>query len=703
MRAPPASAHKVRMQQDSQEHRRLTTIMFTDMVGYSAASQRNEALALELLQEHRTLLRAVFVKHGGREIEAIGDGFFVEFPSALAGARCAVEIQRSLRERNATAPQERTILVRVGLHLGDVVVRDKHVHGDGVNITARIQPLAAPGGICLSEDVARQIQNKIEMPLRRLGRAELKNIRMPVDIYRLVLPWEKARLPGAERLAFSLRRREVRRTLLGAGALALAGGLTGTWMWRRTHTPAGPINRRLAVLPFVNLGAGADNEYFADGMTEELISRLSRVGGLEVIARTSVVAYKGTQKRVDEIAAELDVGTVLEGSVRKAGEQVRVTAQLIDATNQAHLWSQDYDRELRDIFAVQREIAQHVADALARRLGVSTAAHDQAGGTSNLGAYNAYLQGRFHYNKGDMEGLHKAVEYYEQAIGQDPSYAVAYAALAEVLEQIAGFEVDSAKFPKARAAALKALEVDPSVAEAHTALGVVQTFYEWDWSGGRASFGRALALNPNSAVTHNWYGWYLLFQREWDEAIAELRRAVELDPVSIIMNNDLALGFQLAGRWDDSIAQAQRTDALDPGSLWALNALAWGHVGKGDYQRALLLFQKQADLAGRDVFTLSGLATSYAFAGDTQQALRLLDEMKAKFESKPGVSYQMQVVYWALASRDERYLADVYRWLDKAYEERLFHLVNTSSRWYDERYHSDPRWIAFRKKLGLAP
>ncbi|HXV08517.1 MAG TPA: adenylate/guanylate cyclase domain-containing protein [Burkholderiales bacterium] len=684
------------------EQRRLTAIMFTDMVGYSALSQKNEALALELLQEQRTLLRAAFLKHGGREIEAVGDGFFAEFPSALAGARCAVEIQGTLRDRNASTTQDRRILVRIGLHLGDVVVRDAYVHGDGVNIAARIEPLAEPGGISLSEDVARQIQNKIELPLRRLGRAELKNIRMPVDIYRLVLPWEKARSPGAERLAFGLRRREVRRALLGAGALAVVGGLAGTWAWRRAQSPAGRINRRLAVLPFVNLSAAADNEYFADGITEELISRLSRVGGLEVIARTSVAAYKGTQKKIAEIAAELDVGTVLEGSVRKAGDQVRVTAQLIDATNQAHLWSQDYDRELRDIFSVQREIAQHVADALARRLGVSAAAQREAGGTSNLGAYNAYLQGRFHYNKGDMDGLHKAVEYYGEAISQDSSYALAYAALAEVHEQIAAFEADSSRFPEARTAALRALDLDPSVAEAHTALGVVQTFYDWDWSGARESFGRALALNPNSAVAHNWYGWYLLFLREWDHAIAELRRAVELDPVSIIMNNDLAVGFQLAGRWDESITQSRRTDTLDPGSLWALNAEAWSHVGRGDYQQALPLFQKQADLAGRDMFTLNALAATYAFSGDTQQALRLLDEMKEKFAGKPGAAYQIQVVYWALAARDERYRTEMYRWLDKACEERSFHLVNTSGRWYDG-YQSDPRWVAFRKKLGLPP
>ncbi len=691
------------MADELQQRRRLAAIMFTDMVGYSALSQRNEALALELLNEQRNLLRNAFARHGGREIEAVGDGFFVEFPSALAGARCAVDIQRTLHDRNNSAPPERRIEVRIGLHLGDVVAQDARVHGDGVNIAARIEPLAEPGGICLSEDVARQIQNKIELPLLRLGKADLKNIKIPVEIYRLVLPWERKHLPGSERLAFSMRQREMRRTLIGAGGLLVAGGLTGAWVWRRARESGTLVNNRIAVLPFVSMSASPDDEYFVDGMTEELISRLSRVNGLEVIARTSIASYKGTRKNIGEIAGELNVGTVLEGSVRTAGGKVRITAQLINPTNDAHLWAEDYDRDLQDVFAVQRDIAQRVADALALKLGISSTPPPEAGGTSNVGAYNAYLLGRFHYNKGDVEGLHKAVEYYEEAISQDTSYAVAYAALADVHEQLAAYEgASNERFPKARAAALKALDLDESVAEAHTALGVVKTFYEWDWAGARESFERALALNPNSALTHNWYGWYLLFLREWDHGIAELRRAVELDPVSIIMNTDLAGGFEHAGRWNEAIDQSRRSDELDPGNPWALSTLAWGHVGKGDYPQALLLFQKLVDVAGRNAWPLSGLASVYAFSGDADRALQLLDEIKERSKGKPGRSYRIQMVYRALATRDDRYLTDVYRWLDKAHEERSVGLVFASSRWYDG-YQSDPRWIAFRKKLGLPP
>ena len=290
------------------------------------------------------------------------------FPAHLPAARCAVDIQRTLHERNNSAPPERRIEVRIGLHLGDVVAQDARVHGDGVNIAARIEPLAEPGGICLSEDVARQIQNKIELPLLRLGRADLKNIKMPVEIYRLVLPWERKHLPGSERLAFSMRQREMRRTLIGAGGLLVAGGLTGAWVWRRARESEPLVNNRIAVLPFVSMSASPDDEYFVDGITEELISRLSRVEGLEVIARTSIASYKGTRKNIGQIAGELNVGTVLEGSVRTAGGKVRITAQLINAANDAHLWSEDYDRELKDVFAVQTDIAQRVADALAQQL-----------------------------------------------------------------------------------------------------------------------------------------------------------------------------------------------------------------------------------------------------------------------------------------------------------------------------------------------
>jgi adenylate cyclase len=699
------------MAEELQQHRRLAVIMFTDMVGYSALSQKNEALALDLLNEHRALLRKVFGQHNGREIEAVGDGFFVEFPSALEGARCAVDIQRNLHDRNNSAQPERRIEVRIGLHLGDVVAQDIRVHGDGVNIASRIEPLAEPGGICLSEDVARQIQNKIELPLRRLGKADLKNIRTPVQIYRLVLPWERKHLPGSERLAFSVRQRQMRRTLIGAGGLLMVGGLAGTWAWRRGQKQTGPINNRIAVLPFVSMSASGDDEYFVDGMTEELISRLSRVKGLEVIARTSIASYKGSKKKIGEIAGELNVGTVLEGSVRKAGGKVRVTAQLINAINDAHLWSEDYDRDLKDIFTVQTDIAQHVANALAARLALvselpSTATHalePKGTGTKDLDAYDGYLRGRFYYNKGTVEDLHKAIPHFEDAIRRDPTYALPYAGLADTYANLAGYEGATAElYSKVRSAALKALQLDESLGEAHTSIGIVKAFYDYDLPGAGEEFRRALALNPNSAMTHDWYSWYLLFFPLWDQAITVQRRAVHLDPLALIISTDFGWVLEHAGRWDDAIEHLRKTLELDPGNALLLGALGLAYVGKGMYPEALTTLQKRINTSGRDAEILGMLAQAYALSGDTTKALQMIEEAKDKARNQAGQAWYITQAYRALATRDKHYSNDMYVWLDKAYEGHEMGLVFISSVEWNS-FRADSRLIAFRKKLGLAP
>ena len=685
---------------DSEGTRKLEAILAADVAGYSRLMQHNDEATVAALEGSRGVFREKIEANRGRVVDMAGDSVLAVFETATGAVRAATEIQAVLAERNQALSEDRRMRFRIGINLGEVIERqDGTVYGDGVNIAARLESIGEPGGVTVSGTVFDQVRNRVQLNFDFMGEQQVKNIAEPIRAYRVVAEGTPV---SRKRLIALLRRRDVRRRLMSASGVLALGAVAGSWLWSQAQKRVSPVNNRIAVLPFVSMSASADDEYFADGITEELISRLSRIKGLEVIARTSIASYKGSKKKIGEIASELSVGTVLEGSVRKAGDTVRITAQLINATNEAHLWSEDYDRELRDVFTVQRDIAQHVADALGRRLGVSAAAQREAGGTSNVGAYKPYLLGRFHYNKGDVEGLHKAVQYYEEAISQDPSYAQAYAALADVHEQLAGFESDSNRFPEARTSALRALDLDQSMAEAHAALGVVRTFYEWDWVGARESFERALALNPNSAVAHNWYGWYLLFVREWDQAIAELRRAVELDPVSIIMNNDLGLGFQQAGRWNEAIDQARRTDALAPGNLWALTTLAWAQVGKADYQHALTLFQKLMDVAGRNVEALQGLASVYAFLGDAQRALQLLDEMKERSKGKPGWTYQIQVVYWALAARDNRYLTEMYRWLEKAYEERSFLLVNTSARWYDG-YQSDPRWIAFRRKLGLPP
>ncbi|MGB5847418.1 MAG: protein kinase, partial [Ignavibacteriaceae bacterium] len=320
--------------------RKLAAIMFTDMVGYSALAQENESLSIELLEVHRQLLRPIFGRHSGKEIETIGDAFFVEFNSALGAVNCAIEIQNKMFERNKKVESNRRIELRIGLHVGDVIHIGKHVHGDGVNIAARLEPLSTVGGICISEDVYRQVHNKIAFPLTKQGTKNLKNIKAPVEVYSIVLPWEKNQPQSKKSISL---RPSTKRNIISFVSVIIAVLAVLLIKNILDDLPTGARNNRIAVLPIVNISETSEDDYFADGMTEELISQLAKISGLSVIARTSVLKYKNAEMNIEEIGNELDVATILEGSVRMSSNKTRITMQLIDVNTQEHLWAQEYD------------------------------------------------------------------------------------------------------------------------------------------------------------------------------------------------------------------------------------------------------------------------------------------------------------------------------------------------------------------------
>src|SRR6201993_2968692 len=413
------------------EERKLAAIMFTDMVGYSALSQRDGKLALELLEEHRQILRKIFPEFNGTEIKTMGDAFLVEFGSALEAAQCAIEIQRTLAKRNADAPAARQIQVRIGIHIGDVVHRGGDVYGDGVNIASRIEQLAGAGGICVSMDVERQIRNAVETRFEKLAPTELKNISVPMDLFRVVLPWEKeSEVRGRksavrERAAAPTSRRLA---LIGGLVLVLIVAAIG-WWWttpsrRASPSPAAPSamhaadQKSIAVLPFVDMSQAKDQEYFCDGISEEILDTLAKVDGLRVVARTSSFSFKGKNADVGEIANKLNVENVLEGSLRRAGNRIRITAQLINARDGFHLWSDTYERELKDVFAVQDEITRAIVDALKMKLAVAPPPRAR----QNTEAYDLYLQGLYFSNKSTEEELRKSVNLFQQALDRDPNF-----------------------------------------------------------------------------------------------------------------------------------------------------------------------------------------------------------------------------------------------------------------------------------------
>ncbi|MEI9809136.1 MAG: adenylate/guanylate cyclase domain-containing protein [Bacteroidota bacterium] len=421
--------------------RQLAAILFADMTGYTALMQENEQLARQKRKRLKEVLEASLDQFNGRILQNYGDGSLSIFNSAIDSVRCAIAIQLELQ-------QEPKVALRVGIHTGDVTVEDEAIYGDGVNLASRIESLAVPGGIFISEKVFDEIKNQSAISTRELGYFELKNVKQPVRIYAI-----------ANNGIVVPSRDEVR---------------------GKTKQPG----NRLAVLPFVNMSADPENEYFSDGITEELLNALTRVDGLQVTSRTSAFAFKGKNDDIRDIAIQLNVDKVLEGSVRKSGNRVRITAQLINAADGYHIWSENYDRDLTDVFEVQDEISGIIANKLRQNL--SADKKDERlvkAPVKNVIAYTYYLKGLHFWNKATPADARKAIEYWEKAIEEEPGYAHAYAMIAGAYTYLgsSGQMIPDDAFKIVREYADKALQLDHSVAEGHIAKAGVYLFYEWKW------------------------------------------------------------------------------------------------------------------------------------------------------------------------------------------------------------------------------
>jgi TolB-like protein/class 3 adenylate cyclase/tetratricopeptide (TPR) repeat protein len=678
------------------ETRKLAAIMFTDMVGYSALSQRNEALALELLEEHRGVLRGLFPKHQGTEIKTTGDGFLVEFASALAAVRCAVEVQRALAERNQAQPAERQVRIRIGIHLGDVVRSAGDVHGDGVNIAARLEPLAEPGGICISNSVYDQIENKVEHALVRLSRPELKNIQASVQVYKLVLD-------GARPAASAAPNRPRQAIALGVVVLLVAGLLLMLKFGARpkasaTNAPPSATDQKsIAVLPFVNMSADKADEWISDGLTEELLHMLTQVPGLRVPGRSSSFAFKGkTEDNIfRKVGEQLHVATVLEGSVRKVGDKLRITAQLINVADGFHLWSETYDRDMKDILAVQTEVAQQVVRVLQVKLGIEATRALAKAPTGNPEAHRLYLLGRYHFGKNTETSLTNAMQYFTQALQQDPSYALAYCGLSDCYGWIGGVLLPGKEaWAKEKELAQKALALDPNLADAHLSLGMALAD-AFDWNGGEQEIKRALELNPRLALAYDQLAWLQGQFGRFEEAIRNEQRAIELDPLSLMFNSNLGWRLNGARRYDEAMAQLRKTLELDPNFADAHFELGRCSVYKGDTAGAIAAFQKAKSLDPQPYYD-GALAYAYARAGDRAKAERILRDLDDRARQRYISPALRMMLHLGLGEKDK-----ALDWLEKCYEEQDWYCWGLKVLPLYDPLRTEPRFQTLLKKVGL--
>ncbi len=455
---------------------------------------------------------------------------------------------------------------------------------------------------------------------------------------------------------------------------------------------------RIAVLPLTNISPDAKDEYFTDGLTEELISCLSKIGGLRVIARTSIMQYKGATKSVSEIGRELNVGTVLEGSVRKSMDKLRITVQLINVHNQEHIWSQDYDRELKDIFAIQSEVAQRVAQAMKVQLLEGEKEQIEKKTTDNLDAFTLYLKGRYYWNKRTVEGMRKAIEHFQETIELDPTYALAYAGLSDSFALLGDVGVAAVPpkeaFSRAKVAATKALRIDGTLAEAHTSLAHME-MHDFRWADAEKEFKRAIELNPNYATAHHWYALSFALKERSNESIAAIKRAQELDPVSLAINTDVGVVYYYARQYDQAIAQYQKTLDLDPSFSRAYVALGSAYAQKALYEEAIAMFQKAITVSG-DSTKKAALGRAYALAGKKDETLEVIAELKELSKRSYISPYSLALIYAGIRDKDE-----AFDWLQKAYEECDGNMIFIKVDPWLDSLRSDPRFTVFLKRVGL--
>ena len=511
----------------------------------------------------------------------------------------------------------------------------------------------------------------------------------------------RVRLEKQEQTLAAPRRRRlqwlVAASILAATVVAVVFALNiGGWQERVFGGGSKPI-RSLAVLPLENLSGDPEQEYFADGMTEALITELGKISALRVISRQSVMRYKDTDKPVPEIARELNVDAVVEGSVLRDGERVRIAAQLVQAAPERHLWAESYERDLSDILVLQGEVARAITREI--KVAVTPAEETRLAGAHpvNPEAYQAYLKGRYNMEKWSVDARKTATRYFQQAIEIDPDCALAYAGLAEAYNLQAGAAIPREEaIPRARAAAKRALEIDDTLGEAHASLAIIRVLRDWDWVGAEQEFKRAIELNPNDPNAYHWYMHYLIWMGRTRDSLDASQRALELDPLSPTMNSQLGEYYVFTRQYDRAIAQFRKTQTMDPNFFPMYRFFGRAYLGKGMYREAIAVLQDAVTLSGGDPDRVADLGYAYAVAGKRREALKVLDELKERSKHMNVPPFSIAVVYAGLGDEDQ-----ALEWLGKAHEERSWWMVTLNEFHAFDNLRSDPRFQELVRRMNF--
>ena len=692
---------------DSTPKRKLAAIMFTDMVGYTAMMQEDEDKARELIERHRAHMKPFVKKHGGEIIQFVGDGTFCRFDSAIEAVNSALEIQKVLE-------LEPEINLRIGIHVGDVVVKGDEVYGDGVNVASRLEPLAEPGGICLSGEVYSQIKNRSDIDLVAGGSKELKNVKDPVDIYFIsaltdtesestsAIPHSETSTSG-EKVSISPTAgdKSGSKKLIYLAVAVIALLLIIIWNLPffssgETALEASGEIRSIAVLPLENLSGDPEKEYFSDGMTEALITDIAKIRSLKVISRTSVMQYKGVRKPLPEIGKELNVDAILEGSVMHAEGEVRITVQLIRASTDEHLWADSYTDKLENIMSLQSKIARAVAKEV--KVTLTPEEEIKLSSTKEIipEAHDSYFRGIYFWNKRTGDEIKKALGYFQKAADVDPGFALAHIGIANsynLLHQFANLP-SKETYPKAMAAANMALEIDPALGEAHISRAYAYIEHYWDWEKAEAAFKKGLELSPNYATGHQWYAEFLSRMGRFEESIEEIKIARELDPLSMVIHIVEGWIYFLAGDFEKGIEIYNTVASLYPEHSWPQYNLSYLYRWADKPEAAYIHLLLAADLDDRAPEEIEELKTTYAKSG-----WKGLDERRLKNLFKQGGRPAAIADTYISLGEYEKALD----WLERGYEERDYFLsiLKVGPQYRIPEIQYNPRFQALLEKMNF--
>jgi TolB-like protein/class 3 adenylate cyclase len=689
-------AQKERKTGKAGQHHQLAAIMFTDIQGYTALMQEDEELAIKIRAEHRKIFKSTTQKYNGEILQYYGDGTLSIFDSAIDAVKCGIEMQL-----------EFPIPVRIGIHSGDIIYNDEEIIGDGVNIASRIESLAVVGSVFVSGKVYDDIKNQKSIQTKLVGSFALKNIKDPVDVYAisndgLVVPFsnqiegevkeDKKKIDISK--AHPISKSSLRKYLLPGVFILLLLTVALYYLMKGGFGDVAEIDQSVAILPLTNLSEDSQQDYFSDGMTEEMITQLSKIGDLKVISRTSVMGYKNTTVSTRDIARQLGVGHVLTGSVRKNGDQLRISAQLIDAKTDKYIWANTFDRNVDDVFAIQSEVAFEVAKALKAELTKEEKDGVNAKPTENAEAHELYLQGLYHLRTGSMEGLEKSFPLLQEAIKKDQEFAEAYSEIAMYYIR-QGTWTGKLTPDIAREQALpyveKALELDPGLKTAIIRSGIIKWFFEWDFEGAEKEF-----MRGESASDH---GFFLLLMGRFQEAEEHFAESFGVDPLGRLDRPHRGIVQYYLDQPDVAIKILKDGISFQPDVADSYHKLGKIYLNTGKYDEAIEILKQGIVVSnGRVPSLLSDLAIAYFNKDQLEETFDIIDELKSLEALGPQGSpaFSLGQIYAGMGDSNQ-----AFEWLEKSYEAHEVEMIWLKIEPQFKSIWNDPRFVDLMERVGF--